>query len=141
MKFGHPDGSGGFVLFSCWQMEAATPGQDPELPPYEWEKEFWNNAFKHRGEAPMPIMVKDKPFWRGVYPPIHKQDSRNEECVYVADFDLKIYKANPRAVRLPTDAEYNKHFKKYVDQGIFFLSRIGGTEGFVMRRRYRLVPA
>lgn len=135
MKFGHNDGSGGFILHPCWQMHSATPTQDLERPPYEWEKEFWNNAFKFRGESPMPIMVKDEPLWRGAYPRLHEIEA-HEDVIFVSDFDLTMKKVKPRDVRLPNDAEYKKYFKRHVDSGTFRLLRLEGSEGYKLIRRH-----
>jgi len=94
---------------------------------YQWEREFWDKVKQARmNEIPMPIMVGNKPFWRGVNPP------RNviipDGCIYVADFKCKIWRVRYNNTRLPTDQEYIKYFKRDIDGNTYFLKMCKGDD-------------
>lgn len=139
MAFGRSDGNGGFVVFPAFHASSAGMAPTIEIDIYEWQKQFWNIRSNWRGEAPMPIMVGDKPFWRGVDPgydkPDEKLNKKGEDKVFVGGFDLKTYRVAERHIRLPNDKEYEKHFKRSVEAGTFYLRAERG--GYVLARRWK----
>lgn len=133
--FGKYDSNGDISLFPQYQMSGAVMPNMIEEDIYRWQKEFWDNVFKFKSEPPMPIMIGKKPYWRGVYPP-HGEDEATK--VYVADFDLKIYRVNENAVRLPNDAEYDQHFRRVIAAGTYALQKIRKShQGIILVRKWQ----
>lgn len=139
MSFGRSDNNGGFIVFPAFHASEAGQGAVMEVDIHEWQKKFWSIRSNWRGEVPMPIMVGNTPYWRGVDPgwdtPDVKIDKRGEDKVFVGGFDLKTYRVAERHVRLPNDAEYKKHFQKAVESGTFYLRAERG--GYVLARRWK----
>lgn len=119
--------SSGVHLADEYQLsEALTPQPDAQVEVYEWPKEFWIAAFKTRGlDIPMPCMIFNKPLWRGIY--LFNDGEDQSRLIFVADFDLKIYKVPINKTRQPNDKEYHRYFKRSVDIREFVLKKVKGS--------------
>jgi hypothetical protein len=103
------------VLNSEYEMSNALTSQHCiEEKAYKWQDAFWKKVFDNRGQdIPMPVMVGNKPYWGGVYPPENIEVKNGRR--YIADFKCKIYTAPDHDVRLPDDDEFKLHFKKIIN--------------------------
>lgn len=78
------------ILNPSYQMSDAYASQHvPENYQYKWQEKYWKKVFEHRGfDLPMPVMVRNKPYWGGVFPPEHIELKEGKR--YVANFKMKI---------------------------------------------------
>ena len=83
----------------------------------EWEKHFNKYLFKHaRTDLPKPCMYKGKPYWHGGIDPDKSEYDRIENT-WISDMDCNLYFVRWSNVFLPTDKQYNQHFKKHIEDG------------------------
>lgn len=118
-KMGHYSNNGDFVLHNYYQADSLSTAQVAYVEPPEWEKHYW----QHSWDIPKPVMWKNQPMWRGdLLPPGIGERTPMRE--YICDFNMKYYLVNPDLeLRQPTNAEYNKFFKRHVEQGTYRLKQ------------------
>ena len=90
---------------------------------YKWREHFYKLLLSDRKDIPLPIIYNNKMYFCGGLRPLGIQmNTDTEDCIFGLENGIPTYKIVPTiALRLPNDAEYNKHFRPVLESGIIRL--------------------
>lgn len=111
---------GGLCLHSDYQMSNALSHKQIIVEDkYDWQREFWERATRHRGiETPMPCIYKKGLYFTGGFQP-PDMPMATGETIYIADFECNHILVDRNLIRLPNDDEYKKYYKRLIDNYVY----------------------